>query len=183
MFPSVQGGPHEHTIAAVCTTLREAAEPSFVDYIKQVKKNAVALGEALKKRGYQLVTDGTDNHLVLWNLKNKGLTGSKVEYALELAAISVNKNAVPGDVSALSPGGVRLGTSALTTRGFVEEDFEKVAEFVHRGVEICLKVQATAGKMLKTFRPALEKDEALKALRQEVVAYAREFPMPGLALR
>lgn len=183
VFPSVQGGPHEHTVAAVCTTLKEASEPSFTEYIKQVKKNAVALGEALKKRGYELVTDGTDNHLVLWNLSNKGLTGSKVEYALELAAISVNKNAVPGDVSALSPGGVRLGTPALTTRGFVEEDFEKVAEFIHRGVEICLNVQSTAGKMLKTFRPALEKDESLKVLRRDVVEYSKQFPMPGLALR
>mmetsp|Transcript_272 Transcript_272/g.960 ORF Transcript_272/g.960 Transcript_272/m.960 type:complete len:449 (-) Transcript_272:14-1360(-) len=183
VFPSVQGGPHEHTIAAVCTALKEASEPAFTDYIKQVLRNAVALGEAMKKRGYVLVTDGTDNHLVLWDLRNKGLTGSKVEHALELAGISVNKNAVPGDVSAMSPGGVRLGTPALTTRGLVESDFEKVAEFLHRGVEICLEVQATAGKMLKTFVPAIEKSEAIKQLRGEVVEYSKAFPMPGLALR
>jgi len=123
VFPSVQGGPHENTIAAIAVALKEASTPEFKEYIINIKKNTQALAESLKKRGYTMATGGSDNHLILWDVRPQGLVGSKMEKVLELASISVNKNTVPGDVSALSPGGVRLGTAALTSRHFKEADF------------------------------------------------------------
>jgi len=96
-------------------------DPSFNEYIAEVKKNAKKIAEELSKRGYNIVTNGTDNHLVLWDLRKQGLTGSKAEKVLELMGISTNKNSVPGDTSALAPGGIRLGAPALTSRGMKEE--------------------------------------------------------------
>ena len=97
----------------------------------QVIANAKALGEALTKRGYKLVTGGTDNHLVLWDLRPEGITGSKAEKACDLCHITLNKNAVVGDVSAMTPGGVRIGSPAMTSRGLKEADFDKIADFLH----------------------------------------------------
>jgi len=141
VFPSVQGGPHENAIAAVATTLFQASTPEFKTYVQQLKKNAEALANYLMELGYDIVTNGTDNHIVLWNLRNQGLTGSKMEKLLELANISVNKNSIAGDVSALSPSGVRLGTAALTSRGFKEEDFKVLASFLDRSVKIAQDIQ------------------------------------------
>lgn len=109
VFPGLQGGPHEHQIAAVATQLKEVATPEFKQYAQQVRANAKALAERLKEKGYKLVTDGTENHLVLWDLRPQGVTGSKIEFLCDKANITINKNAVNGDKSALSPGGVRLG--------------------------------------------------------------------------
>lgn len=107
--------------------------------------NSKALANGLMKRGHILATGGTDNHLMLWNVRQLGLSGSKMEKVLELASITVNKNSIPGDTSALNPGGVRLGTPALTTRGLNENDFENhVAMFLHRGYQIALHVQEIA---------------------------------------
>lgn len=107
--------------------------------------NSKALANGLMKRGHILATGGTDNHLMLWNVRQLGLSGSKMEKVLELASITVNKNSIPGDTSALNPGGVRLGTPALTTRGLNEDDFENyVAMFLHRGYQIALHVQEFA---------------------------------------
>jgi glycine/serine hydroxymethyltransferase len=101
-----------------------------------VLRNSKALASALADRGFTLVSGGTDNHIVLVDLRPKGVDGSRVERVLELAHIAANKNTVPGDVSAMVPGGLRMGSPALTSRGFVEADFEKVAEFVDRAVNI-----------------------------------------------
>ncbi|KAI9207080.1 serine hydroxymethyltransferase [Polychytrium aggregatum] len=179
VFPSNQGGPHNNTIAAIAVALKQAASPAFKAYAKQVRANAVALSDALKAKGYKIVTDGTDNHIVLWDLRPIGITGSKMEKLCDYLAITLNKNAVHGDSSALTPGGVRLGTSALTSRSFKEADFVKVAEFLHRGVEIAIKLQSTAGKLLKDFIVAAESSEEVKALKAEVEAFAHSFPMPG----
>lgn len=179
VFPSCQGGPHNNTIAGVAVALKEASTPIFLEYSKQVCANAKALAKGLMDRGYKLVTDGTDNHLNLWDLRPNGLTGSKMEKVLEKAHITVNKNTVPGDVSAMNPGGLRLGTPALTSRQFSEADFDKVAEFLHRGVQIALKVQEKTGKKLVDFLPALDANEDLKKLGDDVVAFAKGFPMPG----
>jgi len=179
VFPSCQGGPHDNTIAAVAVSLKEAMEPAFSEHIVQVVKNAVRLGEALTKKGYDMVTGGTDNHLILWDLRKHGLTGSKMEKLYELISISVNKNAVYGDTSALAPGGIRIGTPALTSRGFKEEDMDKVAEFLDRGMKIAIAVQEKVGKLLKDFTAALEKSDEMKALREDVEKFARDFPMPG----
>lgn len=180
VFPALQGGPHENKIAAVAVALREASDPSFKEYIKQVKKNSSALANALVSKGYTLVTNGTDNHLLLWDLRPQGLTGSKVEKAADLAAITVNKNSVYGDTSALTPGGVRIGTPALTSRGLVEKDFLVVADFLDRVVKISSEAQASSGKKLADFVKALETNPKLKTLKQEVEAFASKFPMPGL---
>ena len=189
VFPSLQGGPHNHQIGALAVALREAAEPEFKEYASQVVKNAKALADALKSKGHVLATDGTDNHLVLWNVKHMGLTGSKVEKILEMASMTVNKNSIVGDTSALNPGGVRLGTPALTTRGMVEKDLELVAAFLHRGIEIGLEAQnlttpspKTGNVLLKDYLATLEDEEGIKskidALRNDVESFATDFFMP-----
>jgi len=146
VFPALQGGPHEHQIAAIATQLKEVQSDKFKAYIKQVKANASTLANALMKKGYKMATKGTDNHLILWDLRPEGVTGSKVEKLCDMVCITLNKNAVLGDRSALSPGGVRIGTPALTSRGFKESDFELVAGFLDRAVKLCVDIQLTSGK-------------------------------------
>jgi glycine hydroxymethyltransferase len=180
VFPGLQGGPHENTIAAIAVALREANTPQFKEYIKSVKSNAKVLAEALKTRGHKIVSDGTDNHLVLWDVRPHGLTGNKLEKLFDEVHITTNKNAVYGDVSALAPGGIRLGAPALTSRGFTAADFEKVAEFLDRGVKIAVQIQEQTGKKLQDFVEALPKSEALKELAGEVKTFSSKFPMPGL---
>jgi glycine hydroxymethyltransferase len=179
VFPSTQGGPHNNTIAAIAVALKQVSEPAFLEYTKQVKANARALANALIAKGYKIVTDGTDNHLVMWDLRPLGVTGSKMEKLCDAAGITLNKNAVHGDSSALNPGGVRLGTPALTSREFKEADFEKVAEFLHRAVQLAIQLQNESGKMLKDFIVAVEKNADVQHLKQEVHQFARSFPMPG----
>jgi len=179
VFPSLQGGPHMHQIAAVATQLREVNTPEFHDYIKQVKRNAKALAEALMQHGYKLSSGGTDNHLMLLDLRPQQLTGSKAEKLFDRAHITVNKNSIIGDKSAVTPGGLRLGTPALTTRGLVESDFKQIAEFLHRGIQIGCKLQ-TSGQKLVDFVKAVKESEDVKALGEDVVAFSKVFPFPGL---
>jgi glycine hydroxymethyltransferase len=180
VFPSLQGGPHENTIAAIAVALREVATPAFKAYVIQLKKNCVALAEALMAKGHKLVTNGTDNHLILWDVRSHGLNGNKLQLLFDEAHITTNKNAVYGDTSALVPGGVRLGTAALTSRNFTEADFHKVADFLDRGVVIAKRLQEKTGTKLIDFQKALGTDEELKKLGDEVKAFAVAFPMPGL---
>jgi len=182
VFPALQGGPHNHQIAALATALLQVKDPAFTVYAKQVRANAAAIGAQLMSHGYKLVTSGTDNHLVLWDLRPCGISGNKMEKVCELAHITLNKNAVFGDASALSPGGVRIGAPAMTSRGLKEEDFKQVAEFLHRALEICLAVQTSHGKMLKDFVVGLENNADIDQLRSEVEAFAQKFPMPGFAV-
>lgn len=185
VFPGLQGGPHNHTIGALATCLRQVNTPEFVEYQKQVLKNCKSLAKRLNELGYNLVSGGTDNHLVLVDLKSsKGIDGARVERVLELACIASNKNTIPGDTSALTPGGIRMGTPALTSRGFTETDFEKVAEFFDRAVEIAVKLTNTdQGKKLKGFKemcavgPTV--DPGLEKLRNEVMEFACSFPTVG----
>lgn len=130
--------------------------------------------------GEKLITAGTDTHLVMWDLRPHGLTGSKVEKILDLMHMTTNKNSVVGDKSALTPGGIRLGTPALTTRGMLEADMETVAGFLHRGIALALKIQETSGKKLADFLVALQGNEELAALAAEVTAFARGFSIPGI---
>src|SRR6478735_4799353 len=126
-----QGGPLEHVIAAKALALKEALDPSFKDYTKQIVANAQALAKGLVSRGYQLVSGGTDNHLMLVDLRNKGLTGKAAEKALDLAAITVNKNTVPKETqSPFVTSGVRIGTPAVTTRGMRESEMERIADLI-----------------------------------------------------
>ncbi|KAJ1858378.1 glycine hydroxymethyltransferase shm1 [Coemansia sp. RSA 1822] len=180
VFPSCQGGPHNNTIAGIAVALKQACTPEFVQYAKQVRANTQALAKKLGAHGYRLSSGGSDNHLVLWDLKPLGLTGSKVEKVCELVNITLNKNSVCGDKSAVTPGGVRIGTSALTSRGFKECDFEQVGEFLHRTVEIATSLQSQAGsKLLKDFMAVAVKSEEIAQLQKEVEEFATSFPMPG----
>jgi glycine hydroxymethyltransferase len=136
VFPGSQGGPLEHVIAAKAVAFGEAMKPSFKEYARQVVRNAAALGEALAERGYTLVTGGTDTHLLLVDLRSKGLTGKEAEAVLGRVGIHVNKNAVPGDPQPpMVTSGLRLGTPALTTRGMGEGEMRLVAELIDSALE------------------------------------------------
>ncbi|XP_046337403.2 serine hydroxymethyltransferase, mitochondrial-like [Haliotis rufescens] len=182
VFPALQGGPHEHQIAGVAIALKEAASPEFREYQTQVLKNAKAMSDALVKHGYKVVSGGTDNHLVLVDLRPKGTDGARIERVLEMCYITVNKNTCAGDKSAMTPGGLRLGAPALTTRGFKEDDFRTVVDFLNRGVHIGLEVQNQT-KKLKDFKEFLVEDSAtvekMRTLKAEVNDFAKTFPMPG----
>lgn len=185
VFPGLQGGPHNHTIGALATCLKQANTEAFVTYQKQVLSNSSKFADTLNDLGYTLVSGGTDNHLVLVDLKtSKGIDGARVERILELACIASNKNTIPGDKSALTPGGIRMGSPALTSRGLVETDFVKVAEFFDRAVTIATKLKATEeGKKLKGFKkmcavgPSVHPD--LQTLRNDVMEFACTFPTVG----
>ena len=131
VFPGMQGGPLEHVIAGKAVCFKEAMEPEFKTYMEQVVKNCKVLGDELMERGYKLVSDGTDNHLILLDLTDKGITGKAAEHILDTVGITVNKNTVPKETqSPFVTSGVRMGTAAMTTRGFKEEDFKKTAELI-----------------------------------------------------
>lgn len=178
VFPGLQGGPHEHQIAGVATQLLEAQTPEFKTYIQQVKKNAKTMAQEFTKRGYKLSTNGTDNHLLLISLRDKKITGSKIEKICEAVHISINKNAVPGDTSALQPGGIRIGTSALTTREFKEHDCAIVVELIHKAILLALKIQDKVGKKLIDFSKELTDNAEIKLLKKEVNSFAKKFPFP-----
>ncbi|XP_073432941.1 serine hydroxymethyltransferase, mitochondrial isoform X1 [Dendrobates tinctorius] len=186
VFPSIQGGPHNHAIAAVAVALKQASSPKFHEYAVQVLKNAKAMAASLLKKGYTLVSGGTDNHLVLVDLRPKGMDGARAERVLELVSITANKNTCPGDKSALTPGGLRLGAPALTSRNFREADFEKVVDFIDEGIKIGLDVKSKTAK-LQDFKNFLLEDQAtvqrIADLRQRVEKFARAFPMPGFEER
>lgn len=161
VFPGLQGGPLEHVIAAKAVCFKEALSDEFKAYQKQVVANAAKLANELANRGFRIVSGGTDNHLMLLDLRPKSATGKVVANALDVARITVNKNMIPFDPEKpFVTSGIRIGTPAITTRGLKEEDMVKVAEFIERGV-------------------ALRDDEAaLKALGEEVKAFMANFPMP-----
>ncbi|MCJ1416173.1 glycine hydroxymethyltransferase shm1 [Xylographa parallela] len=150
VFPGHQGGPHNHTITALAVALKQAQSVEFKEYQETVLLNAKALAKRLgnpKEKGglgYTVVSGGTDNHLVLIDLKDRGIDGARVERVLELVGVASNKNTVPGDKSAMKPGGLRMGSPAMTTRGFSPEDFTRVAEVVDRAVTISQKLDKTA---------------------------------------
>merc|ERR1711871_1112821 len=178
VFPGLQGGPHNHQIGALACQLLEVRTPEFVEYSKNVIANAQKLADTLKEKGHKIASDGTDNHLVLWDVRPHGLTGGKVEKVCEAASISLNRNCVHGDASALSPGGVRIGSPAMTTRGCKLEDFKKIATFLDRCCQIALDVQAKKGKKLKDFEDGLKDNADVVALRGEVEAWAVGFGYP-----
>jgi len=183
LFPGLQGGPHNHAIGGVAVALKQAMSPEFVDYQKQVMSNAKAMASGLLEKGYNLVSGGTDNHLVLVNLKaSKGIDGARVEAVCNKVFITLNKNSVPSDTSALVPGGVRLGTCALTSRGFVESDFTKVVDLIDEAVELAREVKSKT-KKLKDYNEYLGADEATGArcadLKARVNSFASQFPIPG----
>jgi glycine hydroxymethyltransferase len=161
IIPGLQGGPHNHQTAAIAVALREAAMPEFKAYGQQIVKNAKKLAAQLTGKGYQLVTGGTDNHLLLIDLTNKKLSGAEAERALGKAGITVNKNTVPYDPrSPFDPSGIRLGTPALTTRGMKESEMEQVAEWIGQAIT------------------NQNDDTKLAKIQTEVHEFTKAFPLP-----
>jgi glycine hydroxymethyltransferase len=184
VFPGLQGGPHDNVIAAVGVALKEALTPEYKAYQKQVVTNAKALCSALQAKGFTIVSGGTDNHLMLVDLRPLKTEGAMAEKVLEAVSIAVNKNTCPGDKSALRPSGLRLGTPALTSRRLTAADMEKVAGFIFRGIQLTVEIQSGCPtNTLKDFKAKLEEDEEVKvklaALRADVEEFASRFPMPG----
>ncbi|KAF1816389.1 mitochondrial serine hydroxymethyltransferase [Eremomyces bilateralis CBS 781.70] len=197
VFPGHQGGPHNHTITALAVALKQAQLPEFKTYQEQVLRNAKSLadrlGDSTKQGGlgYDIVSGGTDNHLVLVDLKKKGVDGARVERVLELVGVAANKNTVPGDKSAMKPGGIRMGTPAMTTRGFDADDFARVAEIVDRAVSITLKVDKSAKEAAEArnrknpgsvaaFKEYLKEGEEIHEivqLREEVKSWVGTFAL------
>ena len=178
VFPSLQSGPHNHQIAGVATQLNEVMTPEFKNYMIKVRENARYLSLRLKDKGFDICTDGTDNHIVLINLKNYGITGSKFEKVCELANISLNKNSVPGDKSALSPSGIRIGTSCITTRNINFDGIDKIVEWLCRVVLICNNRQEKYGKKLSDWSIDIENDNDILYLKNEVIYYATNMLTP-----
>jgi len=161
VFPGVQGGPLMHIIAAKAVCLLEALRPEFRDYAGQIVSNAKALAARLSMLGYRIVSGGTDNHVLLVDLRPRGINGVEAQTALDKAAITINKNAIPFDTEPISKtGGIRIGTPAMTTRGLKEEDMMQVADFIHAGLE------------------ARNSEDDLAALRKKVTAFTAKFPLP-----
>jgi glycine hydroxymethyltransferase len=162
IIPGLQGGPHNHQTAAIAVALNEASQPEFKVYAKQIVKNAKKLAEELTKKGYQLVTGGTDNHLILVDLTNKKIIGADAESALSKAGITVNKNTVPFDPRPpFSPSGIRLGTPALTSRGLKEKEMEQVAEWIDRAITHS------------------SDDKTLNKLSEGIKEFASKYPLPS----
>ncbi|KAJ9174668.1 hypothetical protein P3X46_013289 [Hevea brasiliensis] len=179
VFPSVQGGPHNNHIAALAIALKQVATPEFKVYMQQVKKNAQALACALLRRKCRLVTGGTDNHFLLWDLRPLGLTGKTYEKVCELCHITVNKIAIFGGNGTITPGGVRIGTPAMTSRGCLESDFETIADFLLRAAQIASMMQREHGK---AFLKGLQSNKEILELRNRVETFATQFAMPGFDL-
>lgn len=184
VFPGLQGGPHNHTIAALAVALKMAKEPEFVQYQEKVLNNSQVLAKELMDKGYDLVSGGTENHLMLVNLRGKEMDGARAERVLEMSGIALNKNTVPGDKSAFNPGGIRMGTHAMTTRGCDTSDFRSIAEYLDRGIAIATQVKKEVGPggKMAAFREALENgacSSEISALKEEVGEFAGGFEPIG----
>jgi glycine hydroxymethyltransferase len=183
VFPGHQGGPHNHTITALAVALKQAQTPDFKAYQQQVVSNAKTLENKFKELGHKLVADGTDSHMVLLDLRQHSLDGARVEAVLEQINIACNKNAIPGDKSALTPCGIRIGTPAMTSRGFGDADFERVAVYIDQAIKICKEVQGSLPKpdnKLKDFKAKVSggEIEKINELRKEISAWTSGFPLP-----
>ena len=178
VFPGLQGGPHEHQIGALATQLKYVKSEEYKKYITQVLLNSRKLAEHLIKFGFNVLTGGTDNHIILINLKNKGISGNKVEKLCELINISVNKNSVKDDKSALSPNGIRIGTPSITTRGMKEKDMIVIAGFIDTIVNLGIKIQKISGTKINDFNNILKKEENMKIINEiknEVKIFVNQF--------
>lgn len=180
VFPSSQGGPHNNTIAAVAVALDQVNTPEFKKYSQQVIKNAQYLSSKLIDLGFDVVTNGTDNHIVLINLKNKNVTGSKFEKIAEMCNVSLNKNTIAIDKSALNPSGIRLGTSAMTTRGFIETDFEFVANIINDICNLITNIQSKSpsNKLVDFIKISQSFIKDINFIKNKIATYCSKFPLP-----
>jgi len=180
VFPGLQGGPHNTAIAAIAHAMDKASTPAFRKYQETVIANAQALSGHLQDLGYKIVTGGTDNHIVLVDLTSKKLSGSKAERILEEVGISVNKNTVPGDKSAMNPSGIRFGTPPLTTRNVRPNQMLTVVGFIHQAWNLALEIQSVSGPKLADWKVELEKHRGeINDLKGKIEAFAVQFPLPG----
>jgi glycine hydroxymethyltransferase len=162
VFPGLQGGPHMHTLSAIAVALAEADTPEFVAYATQIVKNSKALAKKLMEYGFKLMSDGTDNHLILIDLRNKNIPGKKVAKALDRARIVCNYNTVPGDTAPpANPSGLRMGTPAITTRGFKEAEVEQIATSINKVVE------------------NIDNESLIEDVAREMLLLCTQFPVPG----
>jgi len=189
VFPGgVQGGPHNHQTAAIAVALGEALKPEFKEYGKQIVKNAKVLAAELMRQGVKLVSNGTDNHMILIDLTSygKGL-GVFLQDALDLAGITVNKNTIPEDPSSpFYPSGVRLGTPAITTRGMKEEEMKKIATWIARVVNEIKNYQLPENKneinqYLKKFKEEIVKNKTIQEIKREILNLSKRFPIPAIS--
>ena len=158
VFPGLQGGPHNNNIAGIAIALEEALKPEYTQYCEQVIANAKALGEALKAKGFTLVSGGTENHLLLVDLRNKNIDGDTLSKALNSVQIETNKNSIPFDTaSPFKPNGIRLGTPAITTLGLKEADMETIADFINQVVE------------------SINNTDTLAHIKEQVIAFITQF--------
>jgi len=184
VFPGLQGGPHDNQTAAIAVALLEAAAPNFKKYSKQVVKNAKVLSKELLKFGFSLVSGGTDNHLLLIDLSNKKANGALGAYALEVAGIVVNKNAVPNDkMPPFYPSGIRLGTPAITTRDMREKEMVKIASWINNVIEEIKgnelpKEKESRSYFWKDFRRRVKENKKLLEINKEIKEFCQKFPVP-----
>jgi glycine hydroxymethyltransferase len=181
VFPGLQGGPHQHQIAALATQLLEVRSPEFKAYSKQVKANARALADQLVNAGLKLVTDGTDNHLLLIDLKPHGLTGGKVQKLCDMVGITLNKNTIHGDSPALATG-IRIGTPAMTTRGLLETDFITIGNMLIEVIGLGEKIMKDSVPItMSDWEISLEANkEEIDRIHQLVREFSSKFDMPGI---
>ena len=184
IIPGLQGGPHDNQTAAIAVALLEASKPQFKTYGQQIVKNAKVLAKELLKYDFNLVSGGTDNHLILIDMKNRRVNGRLAAIALEVAGVVVNMNGVPFDtMPPLYPSGIRLGTPAITTRGMKEKEMIKVADFINRAVEEVKDTTLPADKkerieFMKKFRSDVAKNKKLLQIAREVKSLCSKFPVP-----
>jgi len=180
VFPSLQGGPHNNTIAGIATALKQVATEEYIAYAKQVVKNARTLAYHLQMAKIPVATGGTDNHIVLMNVAAAGCTASRYERLCELVNVSVNKNTMSHDKSALNPSGIRLGTPAMTSRGFVEDDFIFVTMVLTKLVDLCKKVEEKCfSKSMAEFNEKTKEFESeISEIKMEVTGYVSKLPYP-----
>ena len=183
VFPGLQGGPHDNTTAAIATALYEASQPSFKKYGQQIIKNSQTLTDELKKAGLTLTTDGTDNHLMVVDLRPQRLFGNIVAEALEVAGIVVNRNSVPHDQNPpFYPSGIRLGTPALTTRGMKQKEMKQIAKWIIHVINMLSKYQTTYDKQdLRNKQKEFRKDNSITkqcpAINNQVNLLCQKFPI------
>ncbi len=184
VFPGLQGGPHDNQTAAIAVALHEAEDPKFRNYAKQIVKNAKALADALVSYGFQLTTGGTENHLIVVDLTNKGVNGAMAAYALEQAGIVTNKNTVPYDsMPPFYPSGIRIGTPAATTRGMKEKDMQQIAKWINDVIEEITNQTLPAekekrGPFFKEFKKEVSSNKKIQHIAHDVKKYMRDFPLP-----
>ncbi len=187
IFPGLQGGPHDHTTAAIAVALQEDLQPEFKDYCRQIVKNSKALAKSLMDDGIKIVTDGTNNHMILIDLTSFGKgKGVFVQEALDLAGITVNKNTIPAEPSSpFYPSGVRLGTPSLTTRGMKEKEMKIIGKWIADVIKEVKDFNLPEDKeerkaYIKGFKKAINKNENIGKIKKEVIELCKKFPLyPG----